>query len=60
MASRKPNEQTHLEAQGWGRGEQRSWAKVRDLRVLGRIGWLAAAARLQELETEDSKERSLD
>ena len=30
------------------------------LRVLGRIGWSAAAARLQELETEDSKERSLD
>lgn len=29
-------------------------------RVLGRAGWLAAAARLQELETEDSKERSLD
>lgn len=30
MASRKPNEQTHLEAQGWGQGEQRSWAKARD------------------------------
>ena len=30
MASRKPNEQTHLDAQGWGRGEQRSSAKVRD------------------------------
>ena len=29
------------------------------LRILGRIGWLVAA-RLQELETEDSKERSLD
>ena len=30
MASRKPNEQTHLDAQGWGRGEQRSSAKFRD------------------------------